>query len=374
MKTLNILAVGDPAVDIYVSQETNIIKNYEDKYNIKINFDIVPWVNYYDRLMESFENYTYDIVMVAGHLWLNDFVEKGYLREISISKTTEYDFEDFLENIRKELSFKGKNYLLPSFCDGHILMYRKSQVDEPIKALLNLKDILPIIKRNQTSDKNTFVLKAHPSEILLDFLPYLRTLNSGFIDPKGFPLFFTPESVEALDYYKELKEYCSSDVENFGNEEVLNEIQKNKCKLGVSWSGQLGQIMNDDCLDKEDIEFVNIENSWNVSWSFGLNKFTDKVDEASKFLHYLTSKEIDKQVGAHCGNPTRTSSFEDGFDKYPWYKAVHNMINTSKPLPSVDNLGDAMGITASYLTEAFTGKKTSTEALRQALVDIRNKK
>lgn len=42
----------------------------------------------------------YDIVMVAGHLWLRDFVEKDYLAELN------YDFEDIVPvDCRDELQW-----------------------------------------------------------------------------------------------------------------------------------------------------------------------------------------------------------------------------------------------------------------------------
>ncbi|MFK5883307.1 MAG: extracellular solute-binding protein [Candidatus Izemoplasma sp.] len=373
MKTINILAVGDPAVDVYVDQEQHIIKNYEQKNNIKINFDIVPWVDYYDTLINSFKSYTYDIVMVAGHLWLNDFVANDYLLEIKVDKSENYSYFDFLPNIRKELTKSNKQYLLPSFCDGHILMYRQSQIKETINDTIDIDEILSIVKNNVTADKSTFVLKSHPSEIFLDFLPYLRNNGNSFIDPSGLPLFNNKEVINSLKTYLSLKEYSSNGIENFGNEEVKNEIQLNKCKLGISWSGQLGQIMNNDCIDPDDIKFMNIKNSWNVTWSFALNKHTTNIDEATDFIHYLTSKKIDKLVGAHCGNPTRGSSFVNGFNKYPWYKAVYDMINTSTPLNTPSSLGRSMGIMTSYLTKAINNELSTSEAIALASEDILNK-
>ncbi|MCK5198513.1 MAG: hypothetical protein KAR21_09190 [Spirochaetales bacterium] len=50
----------------------------------------------------------------------------------SLSK--EYDYNDLLPSVRKELVSNGSTYLGPSFTDGHILFYRKDRVIEATAA------------------------------------------------------------------------------------------------------------------------------------------------------------------------------------------------------------------------------------------------
>lgn len=71
MKTIRVLAVGDPAVDAYTRPEYGILPRFEEAEGIKVDFDIVPWDSYYGTLMDAFSGTKqYDIVMVAGHLCL----------------------------------------------------------------------------------------------------------------------------------------------------------------------------------------------------------------------------------------------------------------------------------------------------------------
>lgn len=368
---LNVLAVDDPAVYVYVSKK-NILAEFEEKTGIYINFEIVKWSNYYSTLMESFQKYNYDIVMVAGHLWLCEFVEKGYLLKLSNNFDDDYDYLDIMASIREEIELNNDKYLLPSFCDGHILLYRKSQLNEIPPEVVSIDELRQAVINNIDHSKDTFVLKAHPSEIFLDFLPYLRNEGIDAFDKTGLPLFNRPSGYAALEKYIAMKKYCPNNVAEFGNRQVLDFIQKNKCKLGVSWGGQLGQIMNKGCINPGDIGFASLETSWNTSWSFGINHLCKKQEAAEEFLQYISSKEIDKAVGDYCGNPTRRSSFLAGQQEYRWYPVVYNMLKRTKPLPHLSNTGQLIAIMTNEIVKAFNNDITAKEALQQAYQQIVN--
>jgi len=370
-KQLKVLAVGDPAVYVYVDDRYNFLNEFTKETGVKIYFDIVKWVDYYPTLINSFREYKYDIVMVAGHLWVSELVKKGYLLELSRNFELDYDYEDIIPSIRQEIEYNEKKYLLPSFCDGHILLYRKSEIKEKLAKKITIDELIKLVENNTDNQKKTFVLKAHPSEIFLDLLPYIRNEGIDAFDNDGSPLFDNEKGYSALQKYIYMKQYCPKNVDEFGNEEVLNAIQRDKCKLGVSWSGQLGQIMNDQCINPEDIGFTSLETSWNTTWSFGINHLCQDRFLAVKFLQFITSKEVDKAVGAYCGNPTRNSSFEEGKEKYRWYPVLQNMLERSKPLPHLTVTGQLIDITTKEIVKAFRHIISPKEALRNAANIIR---
>ena len=77
MEKIKILAVQDPAVSVYVDKNYDILKNFPEK-NVEIEFDIVPWDNYFEKMINSFNgDADYDIVMVAGHLWRQGELAQG---------------------------------------------------------------------------------------------------------------------------------------------------------------------------------------------------------------------------------------------------------------------------------------------------------
>lgn len=373
-RTLKVLAVGDPAVYAYVDERFSIIENFNRENDATVEFTIVPWDEYYEKMMRVFEGeQKYDIVMVAGHLWLNDFVAKGYLAEVTPPETNDYDRDDILHVIAEEMKIDGRTYLYPSFCDGHILLYRKSIVKDAIGTVLpeavTTDRILEVAKQcHGWNGMNGIAMKAAQSEIFTDFLPYLRNEDvDAFNEQDHSPTFNNDKGRRALEKYITLKSYAPEHTYSFGNDEVRESFQKKESALAVTWGGQLGVVLTDECLDLEDVGFAAIKSSWNVTWSFGINATSEKQELSNQFLAYLSSKEIDQIIGGYAGSPVRRSTYEKDSDKYPWYRVHLQLIETyAKPLPSMENAGEKTGPLYQGIYEAFTGNKEVAEALDEA--------
>lgn len=361
MKELKVLAVADPAV-VFLKEEKDIFARFEAQTGIKLTFDIKPWTEYYPALLNSFKEYEYDIVMVAGHLWLKDFVNNNYLAPIANSFSKEYDYEDILLSIRKECMLDDNIYLVPLFCDGHMFVYRKSRVQQKFNEKITINEILDAIT-GYKGEGNAFTQKAHASEIFLDFLPYLRNRGQKTFDENGMMVFNNENGVKALEDYISMKEYCRDNVENNGNDEVMKDLQSGNCAMGITWGGQLGQVMNDDCKDKEDMAFSYLDTSWNVSWSFALNRLSNKEKLAIEFFEYITSKEMDIKVGDFSGNPIRKSTYENDRGEHPWYSALIKMLESAEPLENLANTGDLIGIATKEIYEAYLGNISPKAAI-----------
>lgn len=373
-KKLKVLAVGDPAVYAYTDPRYSIIENFNTQHRAEVEFSIIPWNEYYNKMLQTFEGkYDYDIVMVAGHLWLHDFVAKGYLTEVHIPETEDYDQEDILSIIADEMKIGEKSYLYPSFCDGHILLYRKTIVEEimgrPIHDVVDTDTILSIAAKCDGINKmKAIALKAHPSEIFLDFLPYLRNEGIDAFDKNSHqPTFNNEKGRIALEKYLSLKAYAPQDTHLYGNDEVREAFQKKQIVLAVTWGGQLGVVLSDRCRDLEDVGFAAIKSAWNVTWSFAINRKSKKQELANTFLAYLTTKNIDRIIGGFAGAPVRKSTYKKDATKYNWYDTHLKLIlHYAKPLPKMDNAGEKMAPLYENIYKAFTGKKTVADALEEA--------
>lgn len=217
-----------------------------------MNFEIIPWQDYYTRLITELERpeAVYDLIMVAGHFWKADFVEKGYLQELDEyfgSAPAEYDFNDILPSVRSEMAYGDHWYLVPSFSDGHLIFYRKDIVGEvtggPLPSVISADGLIELVKKTHHYREQVFgiALKAHVSEIMLDWLPYLRQAGVDLFRD-GKPSFNNEFGIGALRKYCGLKEFAPADTANFGNEEIKKHIQEGRCVFSVSWGGQAGEI------------------------------------------------------------------------------------------------------------------------------------
>ncbi len=351
MKKINILAVNDPAVYAYIDETKGFLKEIEKELNIDINFEVFPFEKYYDQLMEAFENHFYDIVMVAGHLWLSSFVQKGYLLPIGSKEEVEVD-QDIIKSISEEMFYKGQQYLMPSFCDGHLLTYRKSVLRKELPASISVSQVLEEVQHLESAQSMTpIVLKAHPSELFLDILPYLRAEGCEPFSEDGKPQINTINCKKGIEKYMSLASYGPIVLSLYDNDRVREAIQKKKCVFAVTWGGQMGAVMDERCIDSDDIGFAALKESWNVTWSFGINNMTENNSLAIEVMKRLTVPKIDREVGKICGNPTRLSNFEADKDIYSWYPLAKEMITTARPIPSFPLLADFIGI----MTEALDG-------------------
>lgn len=360
---LKVLAVADPAVKVYVDENLNLLKDFPET----IDFNVVPWSQYYTTMLDVFAGKAdYDVIMVAGHLWLADFAEKGYLAPIELEE------EDILPVILQEMKYKNKYYLSPSFCDGHMIVYRKSILKEKLGKIFD-SVITPeeyvdaASKISSSGTTGAIAMKAYPSEIFTDALPFLRMGGKDVYDTETLEAMCSEESIiKGLEAYCGLRNYAFPDTDTYGNEEIALTIQNGTAAMAVTWSGQLGVVYNEDCVDKKDLGFSTFNTAWNVTWSFAISGGSKNKEKANELLRFLRSPKIDAIAGAHSGAPVRRQSYLEGKDNFPWYECQLSMIEKAKPLPNMLLAGDKNGVLYEEIAEAFGGRKTPAKAMADA--------
>lgn len=363
METLKVLAVADPAVMAYVDQKLL------EGFSHPVEMDVFPWSEYYSTMIQVFEGKAYyDIIMVAGHLWKRDFVEKGYLAPIT------YEEEDILPVIAKEMKYAGKQYLSPSFCDGHIIVYRKSVIKEVLGKEFG-DTVTPkeyFVAAKKLSEAGHFIaMKADESEIFTDALPFLRMEGMDVYDAATESIQCEKEEIiNGLEKYVSLKKFALSDTDTYGNVEVAKKLQSKEAAMGVTWSGQMGVVMSDDCLEKEDLGFATFSTAWNVTWSFAISSASKNIVLAEKLLQFLRTKEIDQKAGSVSGAPVRKESYLSFMEKYPWYRCQLAMFEHAKLLPDLLNAGDKNGVLYHQIALALAGEKSPKEAMMDAQIEI----
>lgn len=364
---LKVLAVADPAVKVYVDENLNLLKDFPET----VDFNVVPWAQYYTTMLDVFAGKAdYDVIMVAGHLWMADFAEKGYLAPIELEE------EDILPVILQEMKYKNKFYLSPSFCDGHMIVYRKSVLKEKLGKTLDTvitpeEYIDAASKLGVSNTQAAVAMKAHPSEIFTDALPFLRMGGKDVYDGETLEVLCNDVSIiKGLEAYYGLRKYAFLDTDTYGNEEIASAIQNKKATMAVTWSGQLGVVYNDNCVDKEDLGFATFNTAWNVTWSFAISAGSKNKEKANELLCYLRSPKMDAIAGAYSGAPVRRQSYLEGKKRFPWYECQLSMIEKAKPLPNMLLAGDKNGILYEEIAEAFGGRKSPANAMEDAKIRI----
>ena len=376
LKKLKILAVNDPAVNAYLHQADNkITKTWEETNNVKVVIDIVEWSQYKDTLDNAMGNNNggYDIVMNPGNFWLPELAEKKLIIPLD-EFLTDYDLNGIIDSIRDEMQYKNQIYMLPSFSDGHILFYRKDIFkDEGIERnslTITIPELVELVYKLR-KHKPVIALKSDVTEILLDFIPFLWESGAKLLDQ---PPYFSDEekTLSALKYYLSFKSYCPKGIENYGNKEVKEAIQKGEVAIGVSWGGQAAAILNpQENPYIEQIGFMTYQNPCNTTWGFVVAANSKNQNAAISYLKYLTNKESDKLVGRISGGPVRRTTYQD-INEYrycPWYDVQFEMLKNAGSVPKSVHFAKAAAKLYPLLHQLFKGEITLNEFMESSKND-----
>lgn len=365
-EVLKVLAVADPAVGAYTDAKLDVMKDFP--YPVK--FDVFAWDVYYKTMCDVFDGKaSYDVIMAAGHLWKRELVENNNIAPISFNRN------EIAQKIGREMYYNSTAYLSPSFCDGHMILFRKSILEkEDIHfsgQVIKPEEYIDAVKKLGKAGYK-IPMKAAKSEIFTDALVFMRMYGSDVYDHETHEVRCdTPEVIKGLEQYLSLREYSFENTYTFGNDEVAKVLRNGTSPLGVTWSGQMGCIMNlsDSC--REDFGFATFSTAWNVTWSFAVTQNSPNKEKADRLLEYLRSRNVDRQAGIVSGAPVRVFNYISGMHEYPWYDCQLKMIESAVPLPDIKNAGDKNAVLYDEIYKAFIGKKSAAEAMRDAADAIR---
>ena len=355
-RKLRILAVADPAVQGYPQER--ILENAP----LACSMDILPWKEYYPAMMDSFQGRRdYDIVMVAGHLWLKELADQGFLAPVDAPEP------DILSGLCHDLSYENTWYLVPSFFDGHIIVYRRELPGTPWPMIMTPQEYIRQLEALYASGKREFLaIKADTSEIFTDALPFMRMYGGDAYDETGREICSTPEAIRGLESYCRLKKYELPGTGSFGNEEVMAALLDKKALAAITWSGQLGLLGS----RAAEFGFSVLTTGWNTVWSFGINRRSDAVPQCRQLLRYLSSTAVDQRVSTGSGTPLHMGFYDPPV--YPWCEAQRHMTELARPLPYISRAGEKNAVFYGLIAQAFAGRISPKEAMQQAEEQLRS--
>lgn len=370
-----ILGPDDPALAVLKQQ---LVDHPEWDAELKI----VPWADYQGMMNASLaaEHSSYQAVCVPGHIWLPGLVADqkleafdNLLPDIAEEVIQEYNLADIIPAIYAESLIDGKQYLLPLFTDGHLIFYRKdlldlSHVPDGILDPLSLPELLETL--TLSAGQYPMALKAHASEILLDWLPYLWAHGGILMDDNHQPAFHSSEAIRALEFYISLKRFCPPDTHQYGNAEILNILKEGKTAFAVSWGGQAAPILDESNNPFRDvIGTATFTKPWNTTWgvSIPVNQPQATKQAILSVLFTAADKHQDCEVTRLAGSPVRMSSYSpDEMQRFPWLLAQYTMLTRRTLLPTSPAFGKYLGPLYEKVYSAFMGEISVQEALNQA--------
>jgi len=379
---IKFLGPNDPALD---AVQTAIGKLTD----VDVELEIIPWAEYRDVLMQSLQagESPHHGVYVPGHVWIPEFAAGGLIEDLtpllgSLPEETliAYDQTDILEVVQDEAKYLGKQYMVPTFTDGHVFFYRSDKItldDDSDVPTITPKEINNLAEKVDTSD-GVFVLalKAHPSEIFFDWLPHFLSAGGVLLDADFQPAFANDAGIRALEQYCQLRKFCPPNTHEFGNEEIADILKGGKAALVTTWGGQAGPIFMDKSssynhLYKAALFPQPCGGTWGIT--IPTNQPEDTKLKALEVALLLNSPAVDVDIIEKAGSPIRKSSYtKDAFANYSWLKAQREMMNRFQLIPKHPQIGLYLGALTEAIYTAFTGAATPSVALQKAAQEIQN--
>ncbi len=371
--SVHIIGPDDPALAV-------LQQAIDDHPRLDAHLEVIPWSAYRARLMEALQakNTSAQALFVPGHIWLPELAEAGYLAEISrllrhlpASLLSAYDPDDIVPEVAEECRYRGRQYQLPFFSDGHLLFYREDLIsfdDTGGVPIVPARELARLAQKLHHPPRHYgLALKADASEILTDLLPYLWEFGGRLLDEEGRPDFAHPANIEALEYYCALKQWCPADTEHYGNEAIALTLRKGEAALVANWGGQTAPLFLDpDNPWKDRYRTALFPHPWNAIWGIAIAANQPESDQTRTLetLMRLLSPSYDREITRVAGSPVRNSSYDPAsLERYPWLAAQREMLRRARPLPSDPNLGQCLGPLYEAVHRAFNGEASAREAL-----------
>jgi len=371
---MKILGPNDPAL-------AALQKSIDLHPGLDIQLEIIPWEDYRRKLEESLGKYQFDAVFIPGHIWMPQLVVDGLIQPLdpffSASPKeliSQYDPNGIFASIQKECNFPqtGENirqYMLPLFTDGHIVFYRSDLVSLPEE--VSPRELPALVKSfNLPAGMNAFAQKAHPSEILLDFLPYFWDCGGVLVSENGEVKFNSELGEKALEIYQGLKVFCPADSENYGNAEIVNAITTGESAMAISWGGQAAAIFASlNAGPGAEIKTASLTKAWNTTWGVSIPSIVPSAQAQKVFevLLCLMDGTGDELVTQIAGSPVRTKSYTlEMKAKYAWLGSQEELLLNCKNLPADPNFSKYLGPLYAAIHDVYTGKKSPRVALEDA--------
>jgi len=342
----------------------------------------LPYAGLLEKLIISMreEAGAYDVIMLDD-TWAMEFMSKGWLTDLDqLGGGVDTDFVSGTLGVARYPFPDGTLYAVPFVGNVAMFAYRSDLMERPA----TWTDVL--VSAKGVSEANPDVsgvvfrgIKANP--IVTGFLPILWAHGANVVDAEGNAAFNTPDAVEALKLFLELKKYAPTGVETYNSSEVRDALMQGTTAMSIELWPSWAPSLDDPALSRVPgmIEVVappgqTVGSSPMLgSWLLAVPADAPNPELGRAFIDFITSAEMQKQLALEIGQPpTRTSVYTDGdvVAKYRWYPNQLQALENATPRPRIVQWSRVETILGDYLQLALIGEMTPELAIEEAHAEI----
>ena len=384
-------------------EEVNYWQKLVHSFNEETNSDLqlIRQPTYTDQrkqsLIVSLESKQKDPdLFLMDVVWLKQFIESKWLLPLdTLLDDTSFSINNFFPSVINSVD-KSDNHLfaLPVFLDVGLLYYRKDLLKkygfnsppDTWNDLVNESEWIQKKERKTNNDFYGFVWQGAQYEgLICDFVEFIAS-NGGGILQNGIIKLNIPENIYALQFMQDIIHKYKISPENtytdMKEEEVRRAFQNGNALFERNWTYAYKLHNNKDSNVKGKtgmtiLPHFDDHNSASAlgGWHIGISKYSDQREKALKFIKYVTSYEVQKNLFTSVGwNPGRKDVY---FNKklrenYPQIKILYDAFQHAVARPVLPFYNEVSDIIQRYVNQCLAGKISSSDALNRSQREIQS--
>ncbi|MEJ2104911.1 MAG: ABC transporter substrate-binding protein [Ignavibacteriaceae bacterium] len=317
-------------------------------------------------------------------VWISQFTQSGWLEPLNnYADKTKFDTAPFFNRVLNLVDkFDNKLYALPVFMDVALLYYRTDLIDKPPETWEQLKDLsIRIQKEERINNKNFngFVWQGAQYEgLVCSFLEFIAS-NGGAILQSDSIKIDSKQNEIALQFMQELIHKNKISPENtyteMKEEEVRREFQKGNALFERNWTYAWKLHNSEDSNVKGKVGMTilpHFDGHKSVStlggWHIGISKYSDKKEKAWKFIQYVTSYKVQKEMVLDIGwNPGRKDVYTDEElnRRLPHLKTLEYVFDNTVARPTVPYYSSISEVIQRNVNNCLANKISPKDALKE---------
>lgn len=342
-------------------------------------------------------------VMTIGMYETPIWGKKGWLAELKMP--AEYDVDDLLPAMRNGLSVDGKLYAAPFYGESSMLMYRKDLADKAgvtVKERPTWDEVKDLAAKIHDPKNGVYGICLRGKPGWGDNMAFLSTLVNTFggqwFDMNWKPQLESKPWKDAITFYVDLlKKYGPPGSSANSFNEILALYNEGKCGMWID-ATIAASFISDPKQSKvaDKVAFAQAPTmvtpkgaNWLWAWSLAIPAGSQKVEAATKFINWATSKDYINLVGKEVGwgnvpTGTRKSTYANPeFLKVAKFAEAEKLaIDTANPnestlpkspyvgvqfaaIPEFQSIGTTVG---QQMSAALSGKTSIDAALKASQV------